>query len=173
MHFAQARKSSTPSCRLVCSLLHTLIPSFELPAGACAVGGRVAVYLFRQPLLRFASPTGRLLSSLLFFLLFPVSPLTRTPAQLLCYESKGRLGYSKCANSNCPRHRGHPSSPPKYIPKLSSNSRGQPRRRWKRPRSVSDRSCRSHARNLKLSKSIWRRETCPRLGFVFFFFLFF
>lgn len=110
LHFAQPRKTSTPSLSsglLLTSYFHTLLRFY-------AVGGRVLPYIpSEQPLLRSASPTGRLLSSLLFFAFFPVSLLRRTPAQLPCYESKGRLGIPSVQIRTVLGTVGHPSSPPK------------------------------------------------------------
>lgn len=139
LHFAQPRKSSTPS--LSPSLLHTFHTLLRTPSwGFCAVGGTSLPYNpSEQPLLRSASPTGRLLSSLLFFAFFPVSPLRRTPAQLPCYESKGRLGIPSVQIRTVLGTVGHPSRPPQKI--LIPNFRAIPAaRRWKRSRSVSDRS---------------------------------
>lgn len=138
-----SQKSSTPSCVLVCSLLRTSYPPSNTSWGLRR--WRTFYIPLRQPLSRFAPPPGRLLSSLLFS--FPVSPLRRTPAQLPCYESKGRLfQVCKFEPSSAP---WTPKQPPN-IPKFSSNSRAASTAALDRTRSVADRSCRSHARNLKL-----------------------
>lgn len=84
--FRSAKKARLPAVFLSapCSILHILL---RTPAGGRTFGGRFIS--FPTATLTLCS-AARALAQLASFS-FSVSPLRRTPAQLPCYESKGRL----------------------------------------------------------------------------------